>query len=228
MHDVEQVSSFKTAGLASAPAAPPSGLKKEEEEEEEESAMVVDSAPRTVVPTIAPTQSAQPPATVAQVTPQIAPAPSLATSTPTPAPPPTVCPQDLHSPTAAPSRSSTASPSKADVNGSVKPSVVSGFPHQFDPHYTLPPIKSLPVEFSRKGKPKTKKREKEGRREKDKDKDKDEWTSLGLNRWGFTIAANPVYKRVAKASKCLMTRDWSVRIIYALPASAELKLFRLR
>ncbi|OAX43813.1 hypothetical protein K503DRAFT_861974 [Rhizopogon vinicolor AM-OR11-026] len=90
--------------------------------------------------------------------------------------------------------------------------------HHFNPAYTLPPIKSLPSEYLRKGKSvKQKKRDKE--RDKADGKNKDEWTPMGLTKWGATIRANPVWKRVSRATKCLSTRDWGV-------AMAELRLTR--
>jgi len=81
--------------------------------------------------------------------------------------------------------------------------------HHFNPAYTLPPLKSLPPDYLRKGKSvKQKKREKE--REKVDGKIKDEWTPMGLTKWGATIRANPVWKKVSRATKCLSTRDWGV------------------
>ncbi|KAG1730571.1 hypothetical protein EDB19DRAFT_1929409 [Suillus lakei] len=90
--------------------------------------------------------------------------------------------------------------------------------HHFNPAYSLPPIKSLPPEYLRKGKSaKQKKRDKE--RDKADGKIKDEWTPLGLTKWGATIRANPVWKKVSRATKCLSTRDWGVAI-------AEVRLTR--
>jgi hypothetical protein len=87
-------------------------------------------------------------------------------------------------------------------------------PH-YAPEYTLPPLKSLPVEFNRRGKAgKPRKREKERDREKGsegKKETKEEWVAMGVNRWNATIRANPVYKKVARATKCLTTREWEVR-----------------
>lgn len=83
--------------------------------------------------------------------------------------------------------------------------------HHFNPSYSLPPIKSLPPEYLRKGKSaKQKKRDKE--RDKSDGKIKDEWTPVGLTKWGATIRANPVWKKVSRATKCLSTRDWGVAI----------------
>ncbi|KAG0706394.1 hypothetical protein DFH29DRAFT_171526 [Suillus ampliporus] len=90
--------------------------------------------------------------------------------------------------------------------------------HHFNPAYSLPPIKSLPAEYLRKGKSaKQKKRDKE--RDKAEGKIKDEWTPMGLTKWGATVRANPIWKKVSRATKCLSTRDWGVAI-------AELRLTR--
>jgi chromatin modification-related protein VID21 len=81
-------------------------------------------------------------------------------------------------------------------------------------NYTLPLAKSLPLDQQR--------RLKLGKnlRKKDKEKDKvpesrkdgiDDWTPLGLNKWGVTIKANPLWKRVSRATKTMSTRDWNVR-----------------
>lgn len=81
--------------------------------------------------------------------------------------------------------------------------------HHFNPAYTLPPLRSLPPEYLRKGKSvKQKKRDKE--RDKADGKNKDEWTPMGLTKWGATVRANPVWKKVSRATKCLSTRDWGV------------------
>jgi chromatin modification-related protein VID21 len=86
-----------------------------------------------------------------------------------------------------------------------------------DRNYTLPSAKSLPLDQQR--------RLKLGKslRKKDKEKDKvpdsrkdgiDDWTPLGINKWGVTIKANPLWKRVSRATKTMSTRDWNVRIIF--------------
>ena len=79
--------------------------------------------------------------------------------------------------------------------------------------YTLPPAKSLPPDQQRRlklGK---------SQRRKDKEKDKvlesrkdgtDDWMPLGINKWGVTIKANPLWKRVSRATKTMTTRDWNV------------------
>lgn len=79
--------------------------------------------------------------------------------------------------------------------------------------YTLPPARSLPSDQQRRlklGK---------SQRKKDKEKDKgpesrkdgaDDWMPLGINKWGVTIKANPLWKRVSRATKTMTTRDWNV------------------
>jgi chromatin modification-related protein VID21 len=73
---------------------------------------------------------------------------------------------------------------------------------RYDLKYTLPPLSVLPTDFTRKVKP---------RRKKDGKREKDDAVPMGLARWGATIMANPLWKRVAKATKCLNTREWGVR-----------------
>ena len=83
-------------------------------------------------------------------------------------------------------------------------------------NYTLPFAKSLPLDQQR--------RLKLGKslRKKDREKDKvpesrkdgiDDWTPLGINKWGASIRANPLWKRVSRATKTMSTRDWNVRIL---------------
>lgn len=80
---------------------------------------------------------------------------------------------------------------------------------QYDPQYKIPPLSVLPAEFSRKTK--TTKRKKEKERDKsDGRKDKDEILPMSVSRWGATVLANPVWKRVSRATKCLSTREWGV------------------
>ncbi|KAJ3728687.1 hypothetical protein C8R42DRAFT_654457 [Lentinula raphanica] len=94
--------------------------------------------------------------------------------------------------------------------------------HQLNFHYTLPPLDTLPADFRTKNK-KVKQKKKDKERDKGdgkKDREaKDDWVPWGLNRWNATIRTNPVYKRVARATKCLSTRDWTV-------AMTELKVIR--
>jgi chromatin modification-related protein VID21 len=93
--------------------------------------------------------------------------------------------------------------------------------HHFNPIYNLPPLKALPVEFNRKPKPTKGQRRREKEREKNekgsergdsKRENKEDWVPMGINKWGATIRANPVYKKVSRASKCLSTREWNVRL----------------
>ncbi|KAI6151055.1 hypothetical protein BKA82DRAFT_15598 [Pisolithus tinctorius] len=88
--------------------------------------------------------------------------------------------------------------------------------HHFSPDYTLPPPKFLPPNFVRKGKS-----SKQRKRDKDRaeSKTKEEWTPLGFVKWGASIRANPIHKKVSRAAKCLSTRDWGVAI-------TELRLMR--
>lgn len=93
-------------------------------------------------------------------------------------------------------------------------------PHyQSSTRYTLPPINVLPPEFVRKAKTlKQRKRDKEREKTEGK-KEKEDLLPLGLNRWAATLSANPVWKKVSRASKCLNSRDWAV-------AMTELRLIR--
>ena len=83
--------------------------------------------------------------------------------------------------------------------------------------YTLPPVKSLPLDQQR--------RLKLGRNQRKKDKEKDkgaenrkdsteDWTPLGINKWGVTIKTNPLWKRVSRATKTMSTRDWNVSPLF--------------
>lgn len=74
------------------------------------------------------------------------------------------------------------------------------------PDYTLPPLKTLPMEYNRKGKPKPSKK-----RDRDRGDGKQEWQPLGLAKWNAILRANPIHKKISKASKCLNTKDWDVR-----------------
>lgn len=87
--------------------------------------------------------------------------------------------------------------------------------HQFERDYALPSLKLLPPEYNRKVRSAKLQRKREKGREKnegrrDKDGTKDDWYPLGLNRWAATVNANPVWKRVSRATKCLSTREWAV------------------
>jgi chromatin modification-related protein VID21 len=92
-------------------------------------------------------------------------------------------------------------------------------------NFTLPPVKSLPLDQQRRlklGK---------SQRKKDKEKDRlpegrkggtDDWMPLGINKWGATIKANPLWKRVSRATKTLSTRDWNVSVLFsAIPATPD-------
>lgn len=73
--------------------------------------------------------------------------------------------------------------------------------------FTLPPLRVLPPEFYRKAKQRqSRKRDKE----KTETKPVQEWTPMSLNKWCAMLRANPVHKKVSKASKCLNTREWNV------------------
>jgi chromatin modification-related protein VID21 len=82
---------------------------------------------------------------------------------------------------------------------------------QYDPQYKIPPLSVLPAEFSRKTRSTKRKKERE-RDKSDGKKDRDEVLPMGVSRWGATVLANPVWKRVSRATKCLSTRDWGVRL----------------
>ncbi|KIL69632.1 hypothetical protein M378DRAFT_690339 [Amanita muscaria Koide BX008] len=88
------------------------------------------------------------------------------------------------------------------------------------PKYSLPPLKSLPAEYHRKSKSKQRKRDKErDKYDSKRDVNKDDWVPMGLNKWAATINTNPLWKRMARATKCISTRDWGV-------AMTELRLSR--
>ncbi|KAH8106775.1 hypothetical protein BXZ70DRAFT_915067 [Cristinia sonorae] len=79
--------------------------------------------------------------------------------------------------------------------------------------YTLPPLNILPVEFQRKAKVSSRQsRRREKEKEKEKGDGKQEWAPMGINKWGATVRANPVYKKINRATKCLSTRDWNIAI----------------
>ncbi|KAG6903174.1 hypothetical protein C0995_002717 [Termitomyces sp. Mi166 len=89
--------------------------------------------------------------------------------------------------------------------------------HQFQSDFTLPPLKSLNLDFK---KSKSLKRRREKEREAGvKEGRKDDWVPMGLNKWAASVNANPVWKKVARASKCLTTREWAI-------AMTELRLIR--
>ena len=111
---------------------------------------------------------------------------------PSPAPPPPEFAFDVEMPSAeqAEEQNSTVQPSQTLFK---------------TPTYSLPPLKSLPAEFNRRGKVKQSKK-----REKDRaDGKSQEWQPLGMARWSAMLRANPIHKKVAKATKCLSTHDWN-------------------
>jgi chromatin modification-related protein VID21 len=77
--------------------------------------------------------------------------------------------------------------------------------------YTLPFAKSLPLDQQRRLKLGKSLRKKDKAPEGRKD-GIDDWTPLGINKWGVSIRANPLWKRVSRATKTMSTRDWNVRI----------------
>lgn len=78
--------------------------------------------------------------------------------------------------------------------------------------YTLPFAKSLPLDQQRRLKLGKSLRKKDKVPESRKD-GIDDWTPLGINKWGVSIRANPLWKRVSRATKTMSTRDWNVRIL---------------
>lgn len=94
----------------------------------------------------------------------------------------------------------------------------------FSPIYNLPPLKILPTEFNRKPKPTKQQRKREKEREKNergterdgRRENKEDWVPMGINKWGAAVRANPVYKKVSRASKCLSTKDWNVCYVFAV------------
>ncbi|GLB35077.1 putative glycoside hydrolase family 5 protein [Lyophyllum shimeji] len=91
---------------------------------------------------------------------------------------------------------------------------------QFSQSFTVPPFKAMNPDYVRKSKSVKRKRDKDrdvngGRKE----NGKEDSVSLGLNRWAATLNANPVWKRVSRAPKCLSTREWAI-------AMSELRLIR--
>lgn len=79
--------------------------------------------------------------------------------------------------------------------------------------YYLPPLSSLPSEFNRKGKPQKRKKDREREKSTSDNGKKDDWVPLGLVRWQALLNVNPVHKRLSKATKCVLTRDWVVSFI---------------
>lgn len=75
---------------------------------------------------------------------------------------------------------------------------------QFKMEYTLPHSSILPPEFNRK---------KTSKRKKDRSDKKVDDLPMGLNRWAATLTANPLYHRLRRSTKCLSTKDWTVRFL---------------
>ncbi|KAF8274935.1 hypothetical protein EI94DRAFT_1793607 [Lactarius quietus] len=89
--------------------------------------------------------------------------------------------------------------------------------------YTLPPVKSIPMDQQRRLKLSKIQRKKDKEKDKGVENRKDsteDWTPLGINKWGVTIKTNPLWKRVSRATKTMSTRDWNV-------AFNELRLVRV-
>ena len=98
------------------------------------------------------------------------------------------------------------SPASLSLEPERKPALPPAKPALYHlPVYTMPPLNTLPVEYHKKGKPKQSRK-----RDKEKGDGKNEWTPMGAAKWGAIIRANPVYKKVARAHKCLSSRDWDV------------------
>ncbi|KII89221.1 hypothetical protein PLICRDRAFT_29566 [Plicaturopsis crispa FD-325 SS-3] len=103
------------------------------------------------------------------------------------------------------------------VEADTKPSRTPASPisQHFNPAYTIPPLKDLPAEYQRKGKPTKQQRKREKEREKngsDKESRKDDFIPWGVNKWGAVLRANPVWKKLTRSTKCLNTREWGVAV----------------
>jgi hypothetical protein len=112
--------------------------------------------------------------------------------------------------------SAFAFPTEPDDTNDVSPQRVSITSQQpaYRPTYTLPPLKSLPAEYNKKVKKGKGKRDKDKEKGSDKDSKngKDDFAPIGANKWGAMIRANPVWTRVSRASKCVSSREWNVRV----------------
>ena len=89
----------------------------------------------------------------------------------------------------------------------VNPSDGDGLP------FHLPLLSSLPPEFRKKTTRTQRKREKERERT-DVRKEKEEWTPMGMARWRALLRANPTWQHLAKSTKSLTTRDWTVSLCH--------------
>jgi chromatin modification-related protein VID21 len=104
-----------------------------------------------------------------------------------------------------------------DEDAAAQP-VFDGDPWAYRPQYTLPPLKSLPPEYSRRGKPgkQPKKRDRErdrGSKDDKADGKRDDGAFMGIQRWGATIKTNPAWKYVSRSQKALSSQDWTVRVV---------------
>jgi chromatin modification-related protein VID21 len=79
--------------------------------------------------------------------------------------------------------------------------------------FHLPLLNSLPPEFRKKTTRTQRKREKERERV-DVRKEKEEWTPMGMARWRALLRANPTWQHLAKSTKSLTTKDWSVSLAH--------------
>lgn len=100
--------------------------------------------------------------------------------------------------------------------------------YRFNPTYPLPSLGVLPADFTKKAKPIKRKKDKDRDKEREKDRegkrDKDDNVPMGLSRWAATLMANPLWRKVSRASKTLSTHDWSVRICISTTNLAEICL----
>ncbi|KAF7311528.1 hypothetical protein MKEN_01055100 [Mycena kentingensis (nom. inval.)] len=158
-----------------------------------------ETTPAVQVPTIQVTQPQTHPKAEPEVPATIAPSATVLTPDPTSVP---------------------ASQEEAKPAPTVEETPIAPPPNQpfgFHPNYTLPSLKVLPADFSRKSKP--------GKQQRKRDKNangagpKDDWAPMGISRWGAMLRANPVHTKVSRAPKCLSTKDWGV-------AMSELRLVR--
>ncbi|TFY66666.1 hypothetical protein EVG20_g4430 [Dentipellis fragilis] len=111
-----------------------------------------------------------------------------------------------------------AFPEIAEAPGAAEPALKNNVHFTLNRHYSVPSLKVLPAEFQRKGKlSKQRKRDKEREKaEKGSDRGdgrkeaRDDWTPMGINKWGAIMRANPLWRRMSRATKCLSTHEWSV------------------
>ncbi|KAA1471081.1 hypothetical protein DENSPDRAFT_929284 [Dentipellis sp. KUC8613] len=109
-------------------------------------------------------------------------------------------------------------PEIAEASHAAEPVLKNNVHFTLNRHYSVPSLKVLPAEFQRKGKlSKQRKRDKEREKaEKGSDRGdgrketRDDWTPMGINKWGAIMRANPLWRRMSRATKCLSTHEWSV------------------